>query len=112
MSVIEACSKIKPFYCEIENGDIKLKRNHQYYYQVQGAMGIVGVEWCDFIIWTTKGMTIERIQFDKLFWTSCLIYLRSVYLEYVLPEIISPRFPNNLNIVNYNYQNTHYDSEP
>ena len=113
MSVIEACSKIKPFYCEIENGDIKLKKNHQYYYQVQGAMGIVGVEWCDFIIWTTKGMTIERIQFDKLFWTSCLTYLRSVYLEYVLPEIIYPRIPNNLNIVHYNYQiNTHYDSEP
>ena len=113
MSVVEACSKIKPFYCELENGQVKLKRNHQYYYQVQGTMGIVGVEWCDFVIWTTKGMTIERIQFDKIFWTTCLTYLKSVYLEYVLPEIIYPRISNNLDIVHYNFQiNTHYDSEP
>lgn len=52
--------------------------NHQYYYQVQGDMGIVGVEWCDFIIWTTKDMTIERTYFDKTFRRKCLEKLKSV----------------------------------
>uniref|UniRef100_A0A1X7TUD6 YqaJ viral recombinase domain-containing protein n=1 Tax=Amphimedon queenslandica TaxID=400682 RepID=A0A1X7TUD6_AMPQE len=77
MSVVEAFSKIKPFYCEVLYGQK----------QFQGTMEIVGIEWCDFVIWTTKDMTIERIRFDKLFWTSCLSYLKSVYLEYILPEI-------------------------
>lgn len=78
MTVQEACSNSKPFYCETVDGAIKLKKNHQYYYQVQGAMGIVGVEWCDFIIWTTKDMTVERTYFDKTFWRKCLEKLKSV----------------------------------
>uniref|UniRef100_A0A1X7V7Q7 YqaJ viral recombinase domain-containing protein n=1 Tax=Amphimedon queenslandica TaxID=400682 RepID=A0A1X7V7Q7_AMPQE len=59
LSVVEECSKIKPFHWEVVNGQVKLKRNHWYYCQVQGTMGIVCVERCDFVIWTTKGMTIE-----------------------------------------------------
>ena len=27
---------------------LKLKRNHDYYYQVQCQMALTGLEWCDF----------------------------------------------------------------
>ena len=44
---------------------IQLKRNHHYFYQIQGAMAIAEVEWCDFIVWTPNDMTVERISFSK-----------------------------------------------
>ena len=29
-----------------------LKKSHQYYFQVQGQLGVSGVAWCDFVLWT------------------------------------------------------------
>ena len=53
-------------------------------------MAIVGVEWCDFIVWTTKDMSVETIAFDNTFWTTCVHQLQFIYQTYVLPEIIYP----------------------
>ena len=64
----EACTSLKGFFCNLENGKAVLKRNHNYYYQVQGTMAITGRKWCDFTVWTPKGLSIERISFDKKFW--------------------------------------------
>ena len=46
----------------------KLKTSHAYYAQVQGQMGVSGVEWCDFVVYTKKGMSVERIPFKKQYW--------------------------------------------
>ena len=37
------------------------KRNHEYYTQVQGQMGVSGASWCDLIVYTKKGTSVERI---------------------------------------------------
>ena len=42
-----------------------LKKTHDYYHQIQGAMAAVGVEWCDFVIWTPSNMKIQRIRRDE-----------------------------------------------
>ena len=42
------------------------KKNY-YYYQVQGQMAIWKKPYCDFICWTTKGLTITRMQADGKF---------------------------------------------
>jgi len=39
-----------------------------YYAQVQGQMGITGAEWCDFVVYTKKGMSIEQIPIDPQYW--------------------------------------------
>jgi hypothetical protein len=59
-------------------------------------MAIVGVEWCDFIVWTTKNMTVERICFDHIFWSTCFEKLQSAYIHYILPEIIYPKLEASL----------------
>ena len=46
----------------------KLKRTHAYYAQVQGQMGCTGAQCCDFVVHTKKGMSIERISFDRGYW--------------------------------------------
>ena len=115
MSVHDACSQVKSFCCEVINGEIHLKKQHQYYYQIQGAMAIVGVKWCDFVVWTTKDMFVERVSFNQSFWNMCYSKLKSVYLSFILPEIIYPRIPLNLDIIQYDAfptPNEVYSSEP
>ena len=69
----------------------QLKRNHSYYCQVQGQMAITGRTWCDFVVYTTKGIAVERITFDKLFWENELLpKLVDFFDNYVAPEIVSP----------------------
>ena len=62
----EACTTLKGFYCKLENDKVILKRNHNYFFQIQGCLGITGKEWCDFVVWTPKGLSVERIKFDCL----------------------------------------------
>ena len=67
----EACSH-KDFRSILETStstgqhQLKLKRNHKYYSQVQGQMAISKCKWSDFIF-TTKGLSVERIPFDSDF---------------------------------------------
>lgn len=49
--VVQACQTVQGFCPEIVDGKPTLKKNRNYYYQVQGAMAIVSVKWCDFLIW-------------------------------------------------------------
>ena len=56
------------FFAIIVNGKATLKRTDRYYYQVQGQMALAGVKWCDFVIFTFKNHTVERICFDCNFW--------------------------------------------
>ena len=114
MSVRDGCQSVKSFACEILDGQVRLKTSHPYYYQIQGAMAIAGVEWCDFIVWTTVDMHVERISFNLLFWNSCFSKLQSIYSSYILPEIIYPRIPSDLDIIEYDFPsiNRIYFREP
>jgi hypothetical protein len=47
-----------------------LKMDHNYYYQVIGQLAVLELDWCDFVIWTRKGMAVQRILFNQPFWES------------------------------------------
>ena len=87
----DACA----FCCDVvqEGGreQLKLKQTHPYYSQVQGQMAVGRRTWNDFIIYTTKGISIERIYFDNLFWESILLpKLINFYKNCLAPEILHP----------------------
>ena len=68
-----------------------LQRNHCYFAQVQGQLAVGLKPWCDFVIYTTKGISVERITFDNEYWTETLLpKLISFYDNCVGPEIVSP----------------------
>ena len=47
---------------------LKLKRNHDYYYQVQCQLALTGLEWCDFFSYINDTTFFcERIMFDLIF---------------------------------------------
>ena len=50
--IIDIITENKQFSLKQTDNGIKLKENHNYYYQVQGQMGITGLKWSDFCVWT------------------------------------------------------------
>lgn len=48
--------------------DGKLKRTHNYYFQIQGALEVTDRKWCDLVVFTFKGLHVERVQRDRRFW--------------------------------------------
>lgn len=83
VSPLEACAD-ETFYAENVNGKPRLKRGHQYYFQIQGQLGITGASWCDFVIYTNKGMSIERITSDPQFWDVLNEGLKKSYFEHFI----------------------------
>ena len=80
---LDACSYAS-FCCENIDGNCKLKVTHPYYAQIQGLMGIAGAEWCDFVIFTKKGISIERFLFDPLYWQELERKLLYYYYEHFI----------------------------
>jgi hypothetical protein len=57
------------FFCKVgSDNQIELKRNHNYFYQIQGMLAIAKRSWCDFVVWTPSGLSVQRIGFDPEFW--------------------------------------------
>lgn len=55
----------------LDRTDNKLKRSHDYYYQVMCQMAVTGLEWCDFFVMLENGdYHLETINFDQDFWES------------------------------------------
>ena len=44
----------------------ELKKTHDYYQKMQGAMAAVGLDWWDFVMWTQTNMKIQRIRRDHV----------------------------------------------
>ena len=71
------------------DNDLRLKKNHNYYAQVQGQMAITNRLWCDFAVVIAGDVFVQRIQFDEDFWKVTQQSLVSFFEEYVLEEIIT-----------------------
>jgi len=82
---LDACSDSKRFL-ENLNGEPKLKQNHKCYTQVQGLVGVTGTRWCDFVVYTSKGMSIKHIPFDEEYWNTLKGTLKSHYFTHFLSE--------------------------
>lgn len=85
----EEAAEFSTFY-SYENGKLKIDCNHAYYYQIQGQMAVCGIDWCDLVVWTPKGIdnsAIQRIQRDPDFWSGMFISLKKFYFAYLLPAL-------------------------
>ena len=54
-------------FLEERDGETKLKKNHNYYYQIIGQMAIARSKLCFFIVYTHKDFFIEEIEYDSDF---------------------------------------------
>ena len=92
-------AKNENFFCEIIDGKFKLRRNHAYFYQVQGQLAISNCEWCHFIVWTNKGMEYETIVYDKNLWENVMLpKLNAFYCYAIIPELFTDRVKRGLKL--------------
>lgn len=80
----------------MENGVPRLKRTHKYYFQIQMQMAVCDVGFCDFAIFSPKGMSVERIVRDSIFWQGLLPRLQQFHRNVMLPEYLEMRVPRRL----------------
>ena len=70
----------------------KLKRNHDYFYQVQQQLSITGSKYCDFVVYAFNNnkpiFFMERILPDPNHWETVVPKLTKVWRTCVLPELL------------------------
>ena len=57
---LEACSDPTFFMEKVSDTECKLKRDHPYYAQVQGQLGVTGAKWCDFMRILEREFTLRE----------------------------------------------------
>ncbi|KAK2147826.1 hypothetical protein LSH36_532g03041 [Paralvinella palmiformis] len=86
----EACTESTNFCFILQDGKLELKKDHQYMYQLQSQMGI-----SHFVIWTKRGIYVERIQADTSMWTSRMVpKLHNFFVSGMVADLFSRRICN------------------
>ena len=81
----DAAVAVKGFCVVREEESFKLRKDCGYYDQIQFQMGVTGAPWCDFIVYTFKGMVIDRVHFDKDHFKELIERVSEFYFKYFLP---------------------------
>ncbi|XP_069139431.1 uncharacterized protein [Argopecten irradians] len=101
----EVCVEIKCPYCKrdasikdsldsnfclrkCDDDQIRLKRNHPYYYQIQCQLMVCEMEFSDFIVWTNVDYHAERICLDAEICSEMVKKSSKFFTHSILPELI------------------------
>lgn len=62
---------------------------HYYYDQIQGIMGILKLDFCDFVTWSDEIFQVRRFKFDPVYWNKVMFPgLQAFYMNEYLPRLI------------------------
>ena len=81
-----------------DGGALHLMKTHPYYYQVQAQMHISQAVYADFVVWTLKGIHIERIYPSGCFITPIIGKITTFFRLVILPELIGKWFTKSKSI--------------
>jgi hypothetical protein len=94
MTIEDACIDSSFFMLPAndENPRPTLKRNHNYYYQLQvlqGLMATCNAEWTDCIVYTMEEVFSERIYFENDLWNKNMLpKLTSFYFSFSYSKLL------------------------
>lgn len=74
--------------CSLINGVWSLDPTSEYYHQVQAQMGIVGMDQCDLVVFTKKGIHTVRVFFKESFFTDMLPTVVRFFKEHVFVSLV------------------------
>ena len=81
----------------VKDGKCILKRNHDYYYQVQMQLLVTEREFCDFVLYAENGpVSVQRIERDEHLIQEILKLLTAFWKRVIAPGLIEMRVPRNL----------------
>ena len=65
--------------------ELTLKNNHEYYFEVQCQLGLIGLDWCDFLCYLNNTTFLcVRINFDDDFFQSAKDTVDMFFSNYYL----------------------------
>lgn len=76
-----------PYLERDETNELRFKKNHPYYYQVQGQLLVTGRLYCDFIVFTFVDLLEISIGRDEALISDMLVKLTNFYDKYLQPAI-------------------------
>ncbi|XP_071580317.1 uncharacterized protein [Temnothorax nylanderi] len=88
--------KINVKYLYYWNGNIELKKSHQYYTQCQIQLYVTGLTVCDLYVWSPKGSCVVSVHRDEDFLKFLIPKLEKFYFQHFLEAIV--RSDNNNNV--------------
>ena len=94
MTPLEAAKTLRSFSCKEVDGNLALKREHNYFYQVQGQLAITRARWCDFCVYTPHGFSIERIDFELPLWQQMVPTLETFFDKFMIPCLSHMNIPD------------------
>lgn len=88
-TVLEAAES-KDFFLQLDeaSGSLVLKKNHNYWHQIQGNLYLTGAKSCHFIVWTPCDFFILHVDREQT-WAVNIEALETFYREVFLPHILS-----------------------
>ena len=69
-------------------GVLRLRTDHSYFAQIQMQLALSTQSWCDFVLYTNKGLVIDRVRYDPVCWGIIRGKLLYFYFNFLLPELV------------------------
>ena len=74
--------------------DLKLKESHRYYTQIQFQMHVCQVTFCDFIVFTLKGISTQTVEYNPTFVSNLVQKCSEFAFNHVVPETLCHKLIN------------------
>ena len=71
------------------NGEVLLKQNHSYYYQIQTQLLVTGYDACDFFVWTEKDHSLTRVQANIELQNEIISKSKAFFSKILLRELVA-----------------------
>lgn len=88
-------------YHEIRNGEYHLKKNHPYYYQIQGQLFYTNRKYCNMIIYTFVNTKVVYVYWDEPFILDMINKLNTFYENHFKKAILEKSLYKNYNKLIY-----------
>lgn len=73
--------------CKDSKNEVQVKKNHAFFYQIQGQLLVSGMLWCDLVIYfKTNELFLKRIAIDQEFCEKMYTELTDLFNKYVLKQ--------------------------
>ena len=84
----DICFIAKDSCLVFSDGKVQLNKRHSYYDQIQMQLALTTQTCCDFVVYTSKCLVIDRIRFDKDYWEELVPKMLNFYFTHILDQLI------------------------
>lgn len=65
-----------------------LERSHEFFYQIQFQINLIGLKFCDLVLWSPMELLLMRVEPDLSFWEKAMNKALTFHEKVVMPELL------------------------